>query len=219
MQQLQQKDWCEQQIKEKSQKKALDKTVNDLFDQQTLDFNNILKQTQEQHNKTRTQNELDTDNINKILAQEKKERDVAMHEKWAQQEKHELEFTNNHDFMTENPQTEVSMLAPHRVKPYHFKGLNQDQIDQINLERKMQVREAEMMKDQKKEEDKLYAQQLEKIRRDQILHDRKMKKNLRSVAEDHLMKQTTQAADHKEKWVDPYHEKDLEHTHVGQDKL
>ena len=115
--------------------------------QQTLDFNNILKQTQDQHNKTRTQNEIDTDNINKILAQEKKERDIAMHEKWAQQEKHELEFTNNHDFMTENPQTEVSMLAPHRVKPYHFKGLNQDQIDQINLERKMQVREAEMIKD------------------------------------------------------------------------
>ena len=52
-----------------------------------------------------------------------------MHETWAQLEKHELEFTSNHDFMTENPQTEVSMLAPHRVKPYHFKGLNQDQID------------------------------------------------------------------------------------------
>ena len=64
-----------------------------------------------------------------------------MHETWAQLEKHELEYTNNHDFMTENPQTEVSMLAAHRVKPYHFKGLNQDQIDQINLERKMQVRE------------------------------------------------------------------------------
>ena len=73
-----------------------------------------------------------------------------MHETWAQLEKHELDYTNNHDFMTENPQTEVSMLAAHRVKPYHFKGLNQDQIDQINLERKMQVREQEMMKEQKK---------------------------------------------------------------------
>lgn len=43
MQQLQQKDWCEQQIAEKKSKQALEKTVNDLFDQQTLDFNNILK--------------------------------------------------------------------------------------------------------------------------------------------------------------------------------
>jgi len=28
--------------------------------------------------------------------------------------------------MTENPATEQSMLAPHRVKPYHFKGLSQE---------------------------------------------------------------------------------------------
>ena len=33
------------------------------------------------------------------------------------------------------------------------------------------------------------------------------------------MKQTMQATDHKQKWVDPYHEKDIEHVHVGQDKL
>ena len=103
MQQLQQKDWCEQQISVKKSQKDLEKKVNQLFDQQTLEFNKILKQTQEEHNKTRTQNEVDTDNINKILAQEKKEKEVKMHETWAQLEKHELEFTNNHDFMTENP--------------------------------------------------------------------------------------------------------------------
>ena len=61
--------------------------------------------------------------------------------------------------------------------------------------------------------------QLEKIRRDQILNDRKMKKNLRNVNEDTRMKQTDQAADHKQKWVDPYHEKDMEPVHAGQDKL
>ena len=76
MQQLQQRDWCEQQISEKAQKKELEKNINNLFDQQTIEFNNILKQTQETHNKTRTQNEKDTDNINKILAQEKRERDI-----------------------------------------------------------------------------------------------------------------------------------------------
>ena len=69
---------------------------------------------------------MDTDNINAVQHAEKKEREKKQRELWDQQEKHELDFTNNHDFMTENPQTEVSMLAPHRVKPYHFKGLNQD---------------------------------------------------------------------------------------------
>jgi len=37
--------------------------------------------------------------------------------------------------MTENPATTQSMLAAHRVKPYHFKGLNEDQKGAIMHER------------------------------------------------------------------------------------
>ena len=48
--------------------------------------------------------------------------------------------------MTENPATEQSMLAPHRVKPYHFKGMNEQQKGAIMLEREMQMREAEILK-------------------------------------------------------------------------
>ena len=69
------------------------------------------------------------------MAMEKKMRDKAQHDLWAAQEKHEIDFTNNHDFMTENPKTEISMLAPHRVKPYHFKGFNQGQIDDVYNQR------------------------------------------------------------------------------------
>jgi hypothetical protein len=39
------------------------------------------------------------------------------------------------------------------------------------------------------------------------------------VATEFMQLQTTQAADHKAKWVDPYHEKDMEHTHAGNLKL
>ena len=42
-----------------------------------------------------------------------------------------------HDFMTENPATEKSMLADHRVKPYHFKGLTPEQQAAIMQEREM----------------------------------------------------------------------------------
>ena len=82
-----------------------------------------------------------------------------MHKDWENAEKVEVEFTNNTDFMTENPATEVSMLAPHRVKPYHFKGFTQGQTDQVNLERQMQIREQQLMKEQKVDEDKMYAMQ------------------------------------------------------------
>ena len=58
------------------------------------------------------------------------------------------------------------------------------------------------------EEDKMYAMQLEVIRRQQIIADRAMKKNLRGVAEQTMFTQTVQADEEKKKWVDPYHEKD-----------
>ena len=63
--------------------------------------------------------------------------------------------------MTENPATEQSMLAQHRVKPYHFKGLNQEQQDAILHERAQQVREADMKKQTKQEEERLWALQQE----------------------------------------------------------
>jgi hypothetical protein len=55
--------------------------------------------------------------------------------------------------MTENPQTEVSMLAPHRVKPYHFKGFNQNQIDQVNFERSEQIKEQAILKKQSNDQE------------------------------------------------------------------
>ena len=129
------------------------------FDQQALEFNNTLGENQSAHNRARRSNNEETLRVNKILIQQKKDRDINQHKDWENAEKVEVEFTNNTDFMTENPQTEVSMLGDHRVKPYHFKGFNQGQIDQVNLERQMQLREQQLMKDQKVDEDKMYAMQ------------------------------------------------------------
>ena len=70
-----------------------------------------------------------------------------------------MNYTDNHDFMTENPATEQSMLAPHRVKPYHFKGMNAAQTQQIMDERQMQVKEAEMLRKQKADEERMWSMQ------------------------------------------------------------
>ena len=84
----------------------------------------MLAQTQSEHNRLRLENEKDTQAVNRILMQEKKDREAASHAHRKHLEEVEIRHTNNTDFMTENPATEVSMLAPHRVKPYHFKGFN-----------------------------------------------------------------------------------------------
>ena len=108
------------------------------------------------------------------------------------------------DFLSENKATEVSMLGQHRVKPYHFKGMTDGQKNAILHERSIQLREKELEKQQAADEDRLYAQQMELQRRQQILEDRKTKKAHRGVAEGYLETQLGQTADHKQKWVDPY---------------
>lgn len=64
MQQLQQQDWCEQQIRDKQRRQENEKQINKMFDEQSLQFNNLLGQTQSDHNQRRIDNERDTQNIN-----------------------------------------------------------------------------------------------------------------------------------------------------------
>jgi hypothetical protein len=77
----------------------------------------------------------------------------------------EVDFTTAHDFMTENPATETSMLGAHRVKPYHFKGLNAEQQQAIMHERAQQCAEQKMMKQSEKDQEALWALQQEHMRR------------------------------------------------------
>ena len=109
--------------------------------------------------------------------------------------------------MTENPATMTSMLAPHRVKPYHFKGLNDEQKAAILHERDLQLKEQELLKRQREEEERLWALQQEHTRRLQILADRDNKRKQRSMAEATKDYQEEQAQEHKQKWKDPYCEK------------
>ena len=76
-----------------------------------------------------------------------------------------------------------------------------------------------MMKKQAANEERQYAIQQEHLRRQQIINDRKMKNDHKKVKDEHKLLQTAQAADQKARWVDPYHEKDMEHTHAGNLKL
>lgn len=63
---------------------------------------------------------------NAQAAKEKRDRDAAQAQYEQLQARTDVNHTDNHDFMTENPKTEQSMLAPHRVKPYHFKGFSEE---------------------------------------------------------------------------------------------
>ena len=137
MQQLQQQDWCEQQIREKQLKKDVEKANDMMWANQIKHFEAIQTEDQDVHNRLRHQRELDAQKVNGILANERKEREQAAHDARKAAEAREVQHWQEHDWLKENPATEQSALAPHRVIPYHFKGFQHHphQTEQVNLER------------------------------------------------------------------------------------
>jgi len=61
--------------------------------------------------------------------------------------------------MKENPAIEQSMLAPHQVKPNHFKGLNNELQVTILHERDQQFVKHALLKRQREEGNRLWALQ------------------------------------------------------------
>ena len=63
-----------------------------------------------------------------------------------------------------------------------------------------------MLRDMKKEEERLWSMQQEHMRRLQVIADQKMKRGLREVDMATRATQAQQAAEAKEFWKDPYGE-------------
>lgn len=60
---------------------------------------------------------------------------------------------------------------------------------------------------------------MERVRRLQVLNDRKFKQAQRGMATTYLAAQTSQADEQKAKWVDPYNEFDKNPGNAGNLKL
>ena len=77
MQQLQQKDWIEQQIKERDLYREQAKYTQDIHDEQQLHFHELLTQAQNQHTQHRIDMEKSVKDANMQAAKEKRDRDIA----------------------------------------------------------------------------------------------------------------------------------------------
>ena len=97
-----------------------------LEDENTQKRANMMKQMQDE---------------NKRLAREKADREKNWRDDQQRQNQSEISNTANSDIMTENPNTTTSQLAGHRYVPYHFKGLNPNQKEDIMATRQQQVQD------------------------------------------------------------------------------
>ena len=75
-------------------------------DEQAAHFNTLLEDAQKRHADARLAMEKANNDVNRQLAQEKKDREAAHRAEMQYQGEFEKNFTANHDFLTEDPRTE-----------------------------------------------------------------------------------------------------------------
>jgi len=172
IQALQQKDWIDQQIREKQERIKAEKEAEKNFAQQTLQLNSMRKGLEDDYayrNKTIQKAQME---VNKALAQDKVDKERVVRENEDLDKQKHIEYNTGNNFYTENTETCQSQLAPHRVIPYHWKGMNEHQRNNVLDEQDKQRKEAESIKKLQKDEEKYYAMQAEHQRKMQINMER-----------------------------------------------
>ena len=128
-----------------------------MYAEQTSYFNQKLKEAQEAHHADRLAMQKAMNEENILRAKQKRDMEQKEKNDLLGMEQNELHYTLTDKFMTEDPSTEQSQLAAHRVKPYHFKGFSEQQKQAVLHERNQQLKEMEMEKKRKEEEERLWA--------------------------------------------------------------
>eukprot|EP01017_Pseudomicrothorax_dubius_P035139 TRINITY_DN4885_c0_g1_i2.p1 TRINITY_DN4885_c0_g1~~TRINITY_DN4885_c0_g1_i2.p1 ORF type:complete len:175 (-),score=53.31 TRINITY_DN4885_c0_g1_i2:93-617(-) len=143
-----------------------------MFETQTLALNQMRKEAETDHSKKHFAVERAVKQANLEQMREKIDRERAEREKEQELRNKHIMTVLNSDFYRENPATCQSALAPHRVLPYHFKGMNTDQRSEILNQQEIQRRQTEMIKSSQKEEERLFALQDEQNRKMLIMMER-----------------------------------------------
>ena len=206
-QKLQQRLWLEEQKRqqearaeaerqEKEQRARYDATMQQLWDQADAD-NKSRQFTMEKA----------THDMNQLLETEKLNREAAARQQETAEKLHHMTYTSTHPFFTEDPGTMQSQLAPHRVLPYHYKGMNDQQLKAIYDEQQRQVEEKAARKQREKEQELAEARQAEAQRRAALMFERQVGNTGQRAREENRDYLKTQMIEHRVRETDPYNER------------
>ncbi|XP_069347411.1 RIB43A-like with coiled-coils protein 2 [Eulemur rufifrons] len=140
-QEEQNREWSFQQQREWRNARAVQKCAEDLYTETRLQFDETARHLQQLESATKKAVCAAVKEFNKNQAMESAER--KNQEKKQEQEDNLAEISSllHGDLLSENPQQAASSFGPHRVVPDRWKGMTQEQLEQIRLVQKQQVQE------------------------------------------------------------------------------
>lgn len=154
-----QKDWIKEQVREHQWIADNENRENSEYSSQTDAITRMRGMLEDEATMKKKQMMKDLQDYNKRLADEKRQRESNWRNNQEEQNQFEISRTNMSDIMTENAQTTMSQLAPHRYVPYHFKGLRPDQINDIKHQREQQVVDKKLARKNEQSEEYQWAVQ------------------------------------------------------------
>ncbi|KAK2121789.1 Protein Tax-1 [Saguinus oedipus] len=146
-----------------------------------LQFDETAKHLQKLESATRKAVCASVKEFNKSQAVESAER--KKQEKAQEQEDNLAEITNllRGDLLSENPQQAASSFGPHRVVPDRWKGMTQEQLEQIRLVQKQQVQEKLRLQEEERQRDLDWDRRRIQAARATLLFERQQRRQQRDL--------------------------------------
>jgi len=165
---MQQKRWLDQQIEEKNRKNDVAKGSNTMYDTMQSDINTKWGQLDDDHQGRRKDMRVACRETLDQQIREKLERDALDKLLSDQQSQMHRDTVLGSDFYNERTNTCKSTVSDTRVLKYHWKGMDDTQRTGVLMQQERMRADNQSSRDLEKEQDRLYAEQQEKIRRDLI---------------------------------------------------
>eukprot|EP00071_Canis_lupus_P050336 XP_531699.4 RIB43A-like with coiled-coils protein 2 [Canis lupus familiaris] len=180
-QEEQNREWSLQQQREWEDARAHQRCAEDLYLKTRLQFDETAKHLQNLESATRKAVCVAVKEFNKSQATESLERKIQ--EKKQEQEDNVAEISNllHGDLLSENPQQAASSFGPHRVVPDRWKGMTQEQLEQIRLVQKQQIQEKLRLQEEERQRDMDWDRRRVQMARAVLLLERQQRRQQRDL--------------------------------------
>lgn len=196
----QQREWAEQQAREKRQAQENQNKADRLYELKMKELDQRAMELQLSEDQCKKAIDEATKDYNKALASELEARRNLQKQQEHDDNSTELANQVYGDFLTENPAVAQSSFGPNRVVPDRWKGMSPEQIADIRRTQELQMKERQRLSDEEKRRDDEHERmqnaharagmllEREKDRREKDLHKQLADENLRLANEQNAHK-------------------------------
>eukprot|EP00192_Tetraselmis_astigmatica_P011453 CAMPEP_0117669206 /NCGR_PEP_ID=MMETSP0804-20121206/11994_1 /TAXON_ID=1074897 /ORGANISM="Tetraselmis astigmatica, Strain CCMP880" /LENGTH=357 /DNA_ID=CAMNT_0005477219 /DNA_START=171 /DNA_END=1241 /DNA_ORIENTATION=+ len=194
----QNRDWWNQQTREKEAIKAAERQENLQYGALLKAQEDLQKDFVQQEKDLRKQLSAEQMKENMRLAEERAARDRKRQQENLEMNKNEQIYQATNQFLTEDPDCATSSLSAARFRPDHFKGYSPDNAREVRDYQQMQVEEKAARKAQQLADEMAYARYMNAVNKALTERERSaadFKKKQMDAAAMYMQKQATEKRD------------------------